>query len=155
MERRPRPIRLLVGQGKKGILHQSRASRSGQSDGPNVSGKAVPALCSKDVECKQHTDKDGAMWSPTSVRTILTNSWYIGQYTYNVHSDGKGYEKRDKSDWITVEHHHEPIVDEDTFYRIKFLLARNRCGGVPAGKTYVRKNIHIFSGLMECGVCGS
>ena len=99
--------------------------------------------------------RTGAMWSPTSVRTILTNSWYIGQYTYNVHSDGKGYEKRDKSDWITVEHHHEPIMDEDTFYRIKFLLARNRRGGVPAGKTYVRKNIHIFSGLMECGVCGS
>ena len=61
--------------------------------------------------------KTGGQWTPTTVRTILTNPWYIGQYVYNVHSDGKGIEKRDSDEWITVENHHEPILNDDVFYR--------------------------------------
>lgn len=80
---------------------------------------------------------------------------YIGQYVYNVHSDGKGIEKRDSDEWITVENHHEPILNEDVFCRMKFLLTRNKRGGVPSHKTYVRKNIHVFAGLLRCGQCGS
>jgi len=74
--------------------------------------------------------KTGGQWTPTTVRTILTNPWYIGQYVYNVHSDGKGIEKRDSDEWITVENHHEPILNEDVFYRMKFLLTRNKRGGI-------------------------
>ena len=99
--------------------------------------------------------KTGGQWTPTTVRTILTNPWYIGQYVYNVHSDGKGIEKRDSDEWITVENHHEPILNEDVFCRMKFLLTRNKRGGVPSHKTYVRKNIHVFAGLLRCGQCGS
>lgn len=99
--------------------------------------------------------KTGKEWTPTTVRTMLTNPWYIGHYVYNVHSGGKGIEKRSEDEWITVEDHHPPILDERLFYRIKFLLQRNKRGGVPAGKTYVRKNVHIFGGLLRCAQCGS
>ena len=99
--------------------------------------------------------KTGREWSPTTVHTILTNPWYIGQYVYNVHSDGKGVEKRDSNEWITVENHHEPILDDEVFYRIKLLLTRNKRGGVPFYKTYIKKNIHVFAGLLCCGQCGS
>lgn len=99
--------------------------------------------------------KTGKQWTPTTVRTMLTNPWYIGNYVYNVHSDGKGTEKRSEDEWITVEDHHPAILDERLFYRIKFLLTRNKRGGVPASQTYVRKNIHIFGGLLRCAKCGS
>ena len=99
--------------------------------------------------------RSGKQWTPTTVRTMLTNPWYIGNYVYNVHSDGKGAEKRSEEEWITIENHHLPILDERVFYRIKFLLQRNKRGGVPAGQTYVRKNIHIFGGLLRCKKCGS
>lgn len=101
------------------------------------------------------TTKTGKQWTPTTVRTMLTNPWYIGNYVYNVHSDGKGTEKRSEDEWITVEDHHPAILDERLFYRIKFLLTRNKRGGVPASQTYVRKNIHIFGGLLRCAKCGS
>lgn len=97
----------------------------------------------------------GKEWTSTAVYKILTNPWYIGQYVYNVHSGGKGADKRSEEEWITVENHHEPLFEETRFYRIKFLLQRNRRGGVAAGKTYVRKNIHIFGGLLRCSMCGS
>lgn len=99
--------------------------------------------------------KSGKEWTPASIRTTLTNPWYIGQYVYNVHSGGKGVEKRSESEWITVEEHHPPILDERIFYRLKFLLQRNKRGGVPDGQTYVRKNVHVFGGLLRCAKCGS
>lgn len=37
--------------------------------------------------------KTGKAWTPSSVRAVLTNPWYIGHYVYNVHSGGKGVEK--------------------------------------------------------------
>lgn len=97
----------------------------------------------------------GAAWTPTSLYIILTNPWYIGQYVYNVHSDGKGVEKRDESEWVCVENHHEPILSEEQFYRIKFILTRNKRNSPTPGKSYTRKHQHLFSGLMRCGVCGS
>lgn len=99
--------------------------------------------------------RSGKPWNPTTVRTMLTNPWYIGQYVYNVHSGGKGTEKRSEDEWVTVEDHHEPILDERLFYRLKFLLQRNRRGGVAIGQTYVRKNVYIFGGLLRCAKCGS
>lgn len=101
------------------------------------------------------TTKSGAAWTPSSLRVILTNPWYIGRYVYNVHSDGRGQKKRDESEWIFVDNHHEPILDEDEFYRIKFLLARNHRNSPSPGKSYTRKHIHVFSGIMRCGLCGS
>lgn len=99
--------------------------------------------------------RSGKPWNPNTVRSVLTNPWYIGQYIYNVHSGGKGTDKRSADEWINVENHHEPILDERLFSRLKFLLQRNRRGGVAAGQTYIRKNIHIFGGLLRCAKCGS
>lgn len=94
-------------------------------------------------------------WSTTGVHKILTNPFYKGAYLYNVHSDGRAIEKRGEGEWITVEEHHEPIVSDILYDRIQFILKRNKRGGVPEDKTYVKKNVHIFAGLVKCGVCGS
>ncbi len=98
--------------------------------------------------------KAGKPWSTPCVHKILTNPFYKGCYLYNVHSDGRATEKRSEDEWITVEEHHEPIVSDILFDRIQFVLKRNKRGGVPEGKTYIRKNVHIFAGLVKCGICG-
>lgn len=59
-----------------------------------------------------------------------------------------------KTNGLTVENHHEAIVSDILYDRIQFILKRNKRGGVPEEKTYVRKNVHIFAGLVTCGVCG-
>lgn len=97
----------------------------------------------------------GKEWTATTVHKILTNVFYTGDYLYNVHSDGKGINKRDESEWIRIEGHHVPAISNERFDRIQFLLKRNRRGGVEEGKTYIKKNIHIFAGLIVCGKCGS
>lgn len=101
-------------------------------------------------------NRSGKEWTPTTISKILKNPFYIGHYRYNVTKQGDdGCTPRDESEWVIFEEHHPPIVDEILFNRIDFLLKRNRRGGVAEGTSYVKKNIHIFAGLVRCGSCGS
>ncbi len=99
--------------------------------------------------------KTGVSWTATTVHHVLTNPWYIGQYIYNVHRGEKRGEKHDEDEWITFEDHHEPILEADQFYRIKFLLSRNRRNAPRAKPAYKRQTVHVFAGLLRCGLCGS
>lgn len=100
--------------------------------------------------------RSGNEWTPTTVRKILTNQFYIGKYRYNVtKQEWKKWSKRDESEWITVDDHHVPLIDDVLFDRIQFILQRNRRGIVDDRSSYVKKNIHVFAGLVRCGNCGS
>lgn len=99
--------------------------------------------------------RKGNDWTPVSIRKILRNPWYIGKYRYNVNLEGTGYKKRPEDEWIEIDNHHEPIIDERLYDRVQFILTRNRRGGVATGKTYTRKNVHVFAGLLKCSQCGS
>lgn len=100
------------------------------------------------------TTRSGKPWSIVTVHKILTNIFYIGTYRYNISKQGSG--KREAApvgDWITIESHHEPIINEALYYRVQSLLARNR-RGVKAGRSVKQKYTNIFSGLLLCGNCG-
>ena len=99
--------------------------------------------------------RNGNLWSTTTVHIILTNPWYMGVYRYNVHNDGKGIKKRESEEWIEIRDHHPAAIDELRFNRIQFLLKRNRRNDGPGSSFTVRKNVHIFAGLLKCGTCGS
>lgn len=99
--------------------------------------------------------RSGKEWTTTGVYKILTNPFYTGDYIYNVHKDGRGMDKRDSDEWVKIENHHVPSISHERFDRIQFVLKRNKRGGVPDGETYIKKNIHIFAGLLRCGKCGS
>lgn len=99
--------------------------------------------------------RGGKEWTTTGVYKILTNPFYTGDYLYNVHKDGRGNDKRDSDEWVRIENHHVPSISHERFDRIQFVLKRNKRGGVPEGETYIKKNIHIFAGLLRCGKCGS
>ena len=94
-------------------------------------------------------------WSATTVHKILSNIFYTGDYLYNVHNDGKGISTRDEGEWIKIENHHVPAITRERFARIQFILQRNKRGGNAKGETHIRKNIHIFAGLVCCGKCGA
>ncbi len=104
---------------------------------------------------KSITTRAGNPWSATTVHKILTNKFYIGEYTYNVHSDGKASKKKDEKEWITIPKHHEAIISEIQFDRVQAALKRNKRGGSTRGESHISKHIHIFAGLLKCGVCDS
>lgn len=103
-----------------------------------------------------HT-RSGKDWSPTTVAKMLNNPFYLGMYRYNVFNEkltGNVSTKHKKSEdeWVMVEDHHPAIVEQERFMRVQELLMRNRRSNKEP-KTYVRKNVHIFAGLLFCGYC--
>lgn len=110
---------------------------------------------SKTLNDEGISTRSGKDWSPTVIHKILTNPFYTGKYVYNVHSCSESYSTKEKDEWITVEDHHVPMIDEERFNRIVFLLKRNRRGGAKPGESRPKKTVHIFAGILRCGVCGS
>lgn len=96
----------------------------------------------------------GYEWTPTVIQSILRNPFYIGSYVYNVHDDGKGGKKKEKKEWITVENHHEAIISKKQYDSVSNVLTKNQKNDFSFSKAYVRKNIHVFAGLVKCGECG-
>ena len=101
--------------------------------------------------------KAGKEWSPTTAARMLNNPFYLGYYRYNVFNEkltGNVSTKhiKDKSEWVIVEDHHPAIIDMERYQRVQQFLFKNRRSNKEP-KTYVRKNVHIFAGLLFCGYC--
>lgn len=109
---------------------------------------------SKTLNDKGFRTRNGKLWNPTTVRTILTHPFYSGTYRYNYYditSTDRSFVK-DPDEWILVENHHPAIVAKERQDRmIAILRSQNR----KSATTYQRKNIHIFAGLLRCGYCNS
>lgn len=93
-------------------------------------------------------------WSVITVQGILDNDFYIGTLRQGKYTrrkiNGKDM-KRDESDHIVFENHHQPIVDYRTF-AVTRELRKNRCVNNYRGQ---RLNNNVYSGFLFCGDCGS
>ena len=101
--------------------------------------------------------RNNLKWSPTTVRKILNNQFYTGSYRYNYLNEKKGHSVRNinpSSEWVLIEDHHPAIVTEDE-WRKSVAVLESRRRSSPTPKTKQIKNIHVFSGLCTCGICGA
>ena len=101
---------------------------------------------------KTRGEKD---WTTAVVYKILTSVFYTGDYLYNVNREGSGYKKNPETEWLKIPNHHVPIISRERYDRVQYILKRNKRGGVDEGQSYIKKNIHIFAGLLRCAECGS
>lgn len=98
-------------------------------------------------------------WNPVTVRIILVNPFYVGTYRYN-HRDpindtgNENKQIKDSSEWILIKDHHPAIVSEEQQQHVIEILQSQNRSNVSA-KTYQRKNVHVFAGILFCGYCGS
>lgn len=113
----------------------------------------------KYLNSKGYKTKRGSSFSPAGVYKILTSPFYVGDYIYNIHDErntgnSSTKNRRDEEDWVIVRDHHPAIIDHTTQEITKAELKSRNLSNV-SYKTYQRKNTHIFSGLLECGMCGA
>ena len=105
--------------------------------------------------------RSGIPWNPTTISTMLKNPFYTGAYRYNYHDESKSGGNtsnkflKSKDDWILVQDHHPAIITAERQERVCSILEENRRSNKRSSKTYVRKNTHIFAGVLYCGYCGS
>ena len=109
----------------------------------------------KQLNEKGIRSRTGKPWNPVTVRTMLTNPFYAGTYRYNYRDESsRTYAVKPKDEWVMVEDHHPAIVTRERQNHIAGILEKHRRSNFD-GRTYQRKNTHIFGGLLRCGYCGS
>ena len=95
------------------------------------------------------------LWSETTVKRILTNEVYIGTLSQGTVQKASYKDKKiipvAKENWYTVKNHHEPIIDEETFYKVAKMREHRRiCASNQTGE----KKCHVFAGKLRCKECG-
>lgn len=93
-------------------------------------------------------------WSIVTIQTILDNDFYIGTLRQGKYQRAKinGRDvRRDETEQIVIENHHQPIIDYRTFATVRSLREKR------AKYNYrgVKINDNVYSGFLACGDCGA
>ena len=91
------------------------------------------------------------LWSGERISDMLQNETYIGNMvqgrTRKISYKSKKCVRQDRRDWIVVEGTHEPIIDGETFDKVRMLLSSRR-------HTRSRTYDFLLKGLIFCRECG-
>jgi site-specific DNA recombinase len=108
-----------------------------------------------------------ALWTPTTVRKVLTRPTYLGHSVWNRRHSGayhgvwagevavtskprRSTRENAPEEWVVFENTHQPLVDLATFERVRQKLTARREGcSSPA-----RSGAFLFTGLLRCARCG-
>ncbi len=108
----------------------------------------------KEQKGEESKRKTRAEWSIVTVQGIITNDFYIGtlrQGKYTRKKINGADKKKEKTEHIVFEKHHEAIIDDRTFAVAQEELSK-RTKDCYRG---VKKNDNIYSGFLVCGDCGN
>ena len=103
------------------------------------------------VECKRQVKP---VWAIVTVQGILDNDFYIGTLRQGKYARRKinGAEiKRNESDHLVFENHHQAIIDYRTFATTRALREKRTTSSYRG----VKINDNTYSGFLFCGDCGS
>ncbi len=103
------------------------------------------------VACKRQAKP---VWAIVTVQGILDNDFYIGTLRQGKYARRKinGAEiKRDESDHLVFENHHQAIIDYRTFATTRALREKRTTSSYRG----VKINDNTYSGFLFCGDCGS
>lgn len=120
----------------------------------NEQGILCPSVYKNEhgLEYKNQHNKSDLLWRDYSITDILTNEVYIGNTVQNkTHSESfktKNTVPTPKDEWVRVENTHEAIIDKPTWELSRSIAEDRKTPGVSTS------TINIFSGKLECGICG-
>lgn len=108
----------------------------------------------KEAEGKATNIQAKPAWSIVTIQGILDNDFYIGTFRQAKYSRAKinGADlKRDESEHVVIENHHQPIIDYRTFALTRSLREKRTRSHYRGMKKYD----NFYSGFLVCGDCGA
>ncbi|MBY7007273.1 recombinase family protein [Clostridium botulinum] len=96
--------------------------------------------------------KRNGTWSTKTISDIIRNPFYKGTYRYNYRETARGKKKKE-NEWIVLDNNHEAIIYEEFWVQCNEIMDKN--SNKNNAKFRGNSNVHIFSGLIECGECHS
>ena len=107
-----------------------------------------------EAQGKEYKREVKSAWAIATVQGILENDFYIGTMRSSKYTrkkiNGKDI-KRDESEHIVIEHHHQEIISYREFATVKALLESRSKNNYRGQKKYD----NVYSGFLVCGDCGS
>lgn len=93
-------------------------------------------------------------WNAVGIQRMLSNRVYIGDTVQGVSEKisfkSKKTRRMPRSDWVVTEGTHQPIVSREDFEEVKRIrMSKKTYSASHKGK------LHLFSGILYCGKCGS
>jgi site-specific DNA recombinase len=116
-------------------------------------------------------DKKGRIsltWCPSSIREILRNEKYIGDWTWNktkwIKYPGSKKKKkidRPKEEWVISQRQDLRIISDKLWHSVRSLEKKSTTNKIRSKKGQLTgyygsttREKYLFSGLLKCGVCG-
>lgn len=98
------------------------------------------------------SDPNGKLWKYYTISDMLRNEMYVGNLVQGKYGSVSYKEKRNKpkpkSQWIRVEHTHDPVVDTDLWNCVQEKL------GIKSKPFAVTGKVGLFAGKVRCRSCG-
>jgi site-specific DNA recombinase len=96
--------------------------------------------------------KSGKQWHDRVIRELLRRETLIGTFVWNqTATRGKRVISLPEDKWIRHPNHHEPILDEETFYAVQQALDARKTSGA---NKHVDNDRYLLSGILKCAHCG-
>lgn len=92
--------------------------------------------------------RENKAWDSSSIKRIIKNPAYIGQFTWNKTKRSTN-SKKDSTEWVIVENSHDPIISHELFYKTQNVIKSKH---TIRGKGV--KSIYLLSSMLKCGHCG-
>lgn len=107
----------------------------------------------------------GNDWTVKAVSRIVNNRFYTGVIemgkTENTLGGMKPFINKNQQDWITIDNHHEVIVDIETFEKVHRVIEAKKDKRLKTDTNLIRNNDIVnlsqtskFDRLLYCGDCG-
>ena len=91
------------------------------------------------------------LWSSERISDMLQNETYIGNMvqgrSVKISYKSKKCLKQDRENWVVVEGTHEPLIDTETFHKVRMLVDSRR-------HTRSRTYDFLLKGMIFCHECG-
>ena len=91
------------------------------------------------------------LWSSERISEMLQNETYLGNMvqgrTVKISYKSKKCLKKDRENWVVVENTHEPLIDKETFQKVRMLVNSRK-------HTRSRTYDFLLKGLIFCHECG-
>lgn len=98
--------------------------------------------------------RSGNPFSLVTIRLILNNMFYVGDYKYNNAKDGCRQKQKKESEWIIVPNHHPAIISREQKKAVDKILSYNRENSRITSVNRNTGNVYVFSKIIRCPVCG-
>ena len=91
------------------------------------------------------------LWSSERISEMLQNETYLGNMvqgrTVKISYKSKKCLKQDRENWVVVENTHEPLIDKETFQKVRMLVNSRK-------HTRSRTYDFLLKGMIFCHECG-